>query len=516
MMSRLQSSLTRLITSLLSAATILSFLVACGSGGATTTTSGTVAPVSGATEVPAVGATASLEETAASTPGETVAVQPTGVPDISCTSSQKQLVWMVRNGPVENPWESNVVRPAFAKAHPEICLKILSINQDDIAVKREAMIASGEQLDVWSPNWGGNGFANDRARGLIADLTPLIQRDNFDTSVFNQDILKIYQSEGKTWGLPLLTTGSYIYYNMKLFDAAKEPYPTVDWDDTSWTWDKFIETAKKLTKNIDNINVAQYGASVGPINDNLESPPMLWGHFIWPDDAYTTGYAASGITVTDDASIKAYQAFHDTVYKDKVAPDSASVQALSQLGGTFQSGRVAMLMDGGWGHWTYKGLIDDPNGFCWGAAPLPMGSPDAKVRTIIFTDPWSITSKLKPEEQDMAWTFVKFLMSPEQAAAYTQATGTPPTQTALLADYYKQFEKCMKVDDMKKVFEGAFSHGRESSNHLMVRWDEINQIWTNNMSQIDNDPNADIKTILTTIEQQTNEALARIAAEKGQ
>ncbi len=49
----------------------------------------------------------------------------------------------------------------------------------------------------------------------------------------------------------------------------------------------------------------------------------------------------------------------------------------------------------------------------------------------------------------MAWEFVKFLVSPEQAAAYTEATGTPPTQTALLGDYYKQFEKCMKPEDMK-------------------------------------------------------------------
>ena len=38
-------------------------------------------------------------------------------------------------------------------------------------------------------------------------------------------MLKIYQSEGKTWGLPFLTTGSYVYYNKKLFDEAGVPYP---------------------------------------------------------------------------------------------------------------------------------------------------------------------------------------------------------------------------------------------------------------------------------------------------
>ena len=90
---------------------------------------------------------------------------------------------MVRNNPTENPWEVNTVRPAFAELNPEICLKITSVRQEDIAVKRQAMIAAGEPLHVWSPNWGGDGFQSDRVRGLLQDLTPLIEQDNFDTSV---------------------------------------------------------------------------------------------------------------------------------------------------------------------------------------------------------------------------------------------------------------------------------------------------------------------------------------------
>jgi len=441
-----------------------------------------------------------------------VTVKPTGVPDVTCQPDQKQVVWMVRNDPVENPWEANIVRPGFNKEHPEICLKILSLVQDDIAVKREAMIAAGEPLDVWSPNWGGDGFASDRARGLLADLTPLIQRDSFDTSLFVPSVFKIYESEGKIWGIPLLATGSYVYYNTKMFDDAKIPYPPTSWDDTSWTWDKYVETAKKLTHDVGDINKAVYGASYTFLN--LEGPPMLFGHFVWPDDAYSTGYADK-VTVTDPQSVKAFQAFHDLVYKDKVAPDPASNAALDQLGGAFQSGRMAMVMSGGWGHWSFKGLIDDPNGFCWRAAPMPMGSPDAKIRTVIYTDPWSITAKLKPEQQDLAWTFLKYLVSPASAASFTAATGTPPTQTALLADYYKQYAKCMKPEDMKQVFEGAFTHGRESSNHLMVRWDQLNQIWTNNLDPYWSDANGDTANVLKQIEDQTNAALQQIKTEKG-
>src|SRR5689334_10146532 len=280
----------------------------------------TAAPAAeAATAAPAAEApTAAAAEAPTAAPAAGAAPAPTAAIEFQqeAQAGQKVLVWMVRQGPVENPWERDVVLPAWQKAHPDIFVKVLNIRQEDIAVKREAMISAGEQLDVWSTNWGGDGFASDRARGLITDLTPLIDRDKYDLSDFIPDVLKIYQSEGKQWGIPFLTTGSYIYYNMKLFDDAKIPYPPTDWDDKSWTWDKFVQIAKQLTKNYDDPNTAVYGGRAQMIDDNLEAPPLMWGKFIWPQDAYTTGFADK-VTVTDDNSMKAFQAFHDLVYKDK-------------------------------------------------------------------------------------------------------------------------------------------------------------------------------------------------------
>ena len=96
--------------------------------------------------------------------------------------AQREIVWMARTNVVENPWEQDVAIPAFEAANPDITVQLLIVDQPDIAVKREAMIAAGEPLHVWSPNWGGNGFASDRVRGLLMDLTPLIERDGVDTS----------------------------------------------------------------------------------------------------------------------------------------------------------------------------------------------------------------------------------------------------------------------------------------------------------------------------------------------
>src|SRR5262245_19379128 len=425
----------------------LLIFAACGGGSAP--------PAAPAKEEPA------KEEPAAAEPA---AEEPTETPEAAAeepaaeepAAGAREIVWMVRTGPVENKWEQDVVLPAWEKENPDIKLNLLIIDQPDIAVKREAMIAAGEPLHVWSTNWGGDGFASDRSRGLITDLTPLIEKDNLDLSVFIPEVLKIYQSDGKIWGLPFLTTGSYVFYNMKLFDEAGIDYPTTDWEDKSWTWDKMLELAKQLTKNYDDPTSAQYGWVEN--RQNIEGPAMIFGKFPWPDDAYKTGFADS-INLSDPEIIDAYQKHHDLIFKEKVQPDDAATQALATLGGTFESGRVAMMQNGGWGWWVYSPVTPDvEGGFCWGVAPNPWGTPDATTRAVIYTDPWVITAGLQGQELDDAWSFVKFLVREDNARSYMKATNTPPTQKKLQEEWFSQF-KCMDPAKVKEVYQGAFAHG---------------------------------------------------------
>lgn len=424
--------------------------------------------------------------------------------------AQREIVWMVRTGPVENQWEQDVVIPAFAAAQPEIKINLLIIDQPEIAVKREAMIAAGEPLHVWSTNWGGDGFASDRARGLLTDLTPLIEKDGLDMSVFIPEVLAIYENEGKQWGLPFLTTGSYVFYNMDLFDAAGIEYPTTDWEDKSWTWDAQLDLAKQLTQNYDDPINATYGLIQN--RQNIEGPAMIFGQFPWPADAYDTGFADK-ITLNTPEVINAYQKHHDLIYVDKVSPDAAASGALDQLGGVFESGRTAMMENGGWGWWVYSPVKPDvEGGFCWGVAPIPWGSDNADTRAVIYTDPWVITRGLEGQDLEDAWTFVKFLVSEDQARAYMKATNTPPTQSKLQEEWFGQFE-CMAPDKVKEVYQGAFAHGLESSNHMMVRFDELDQIWGNALGAWINDPAADTAAVMAQLEVDLTDALQLIQAE---
>lgn len=440
----------------------------------------------------------------ASEPGQAAA------PSSAAAPAQREIVWMVRTSTTENPWEQDVVIPAFEAAQSDIKVNLLIIDQPEIAVKREAMIAAGEPLHVWSTNWGGDGFASDRSRGLITDLTPLIERDGVDMGVFIPEVLAIYNNEGKQWGLPFLTTGSYVFYNMDLFDAAGLDYPTTDWEDKSWTWDAQLDLAKQLTQNYDDPINATYGWIEN--RQNIEGPAMIFGQFPWPADAYDTGFADK-ITLDTPEVINAYQQHHDLIHVHNVQPDAAASEALNQLGGLFESGRVAMMENGGWGWWVYSKVTPDvEGGFCWGVAPIPWGSDDADTRAVIYTDPWVITRGLEGQDLEDAWTFVKFLISEDSARAYMKATNTPPTQSKLQEEWFGQFG-CMSPDKVKQVYQGAFAHGLESSNHLMVRWDELNQIWGNALSAWINDAEADTAAMMAQLEVDLTDALQRIQAE---
>lgn len=73
----------------------------------------------------------------------------------------------------------------------------------------------------------------------------------------------------------------------------------------------------------------------------------------------------------------------------------------------------------------------------------------------------------------------------------------------------------METEAVKDVYQGAFAHGLESSNHLLVHWDELNQIWSNSLSAYFLDPEGQAADVLPELEAELTDALQRIAEEEG-
>ena len=64
-------------------------------------------------------------------------------------------------------------------------------------------------------------------RDNLLDLAPLIKSQNFDLTKFDPALADFFNmgKNGATIGVPYATYPSFLYYNKKLFDEAKLPYP---------------------------------------------------------------------------------------------------------------------------------------------------------------------------------------------------------------------------------------------------------------------------------------------------
>jgi multiple sugar transport system substrate-binding protein len=117
----------------------------------------------------------------------------------------------------------------------------------------------------------------------------------------------------------------------------------------------------------------------------------------------------------------------------------------------------------------------------------------------------------KTDHPDEAWEFLKYLVSAEAQVDYMQVTGTPPVRISLAEDWYKQFPT-MSPEEVKELHLGALRHGRESPNHLLVRFDQLNQVVNAAVDPIVNNE-AKAADVLPDANAQLEEALQSIKAE---
>jgi multiple sugar transport system substrate-binding protein len=379
------------------------------------------------------------------------------------TGPQTEVIWYVRANDSEQKWEYNTIIPSFEAQNPNIRINLVVVSTTDFDTRMQTMLAANTPPDIWS-HWGPSGFQDYVKRGLVADLTPFIEKDKFDLSDFQPEVLDIYRVDGKLMGLPILSTGSFIFYNKDLFDQAGLAYPPSNWDDKTWTYDRFLTMCKALTRVTGDLATDVYGCNLALWPN--DAYPLMWGQDIFPDSAYQTGFADKSF-LNDPKVIAAFQAWQDIVWNLKYMPTPAAADAMGTTGDIFKTGKIAMTLTGGWGWWNYT----DIKNFNWGVAALPYGG-DGR-RDVLFTDPWMLSAKTAHPNE--AWTFLKFLTAPAQQKSWMDFTGAPPVRKSLAESWYRQFPG-MSPTDVKQVHLGALQYGRESPNHLLVKYDQIYQL----------------------------------------
>ena len=252
--------------------------------------------------------------------------------------------------------------------------------------------------------------------GQWLDLAPLVEKQKFDTSIFNEAQLKAQQDRtGAQVALPFGVYPSMIWYNKDLFDEAGLKYPPAKFgekyaDGSDWNMDKLRELALKLT-----VDKAGNDAT----SPDFDSKSIVqWGfdpQYGENDGRYNGALFGAGSFVGTDGKtaqipqpwLAEWKWYYDLMWKDHAAPTYKEQQSdVLSKGNTFQSGKIAMAFTHSWYLCCVKDSDNKPQTFFdFAAIPNYQGKITAKLHSDSFR---LFKSSKHPEE---AFTVLSYFLT---------------------------------------------------------------------------------------------------------
>ena len=297
---------------------------------------------------------------------------------------------------------------AFEQAHPGVTVygERTPASGDEYVQKLMVEQAADLTPDVI---FCGDNYAAFAGQGMLMDLRPYVKRDpSVKLSDYYPQLIRAFSSGNKLYALPRdIAPIGLVYYNKKLFDQAKLPYP-----DGAWRWDyqphpergsaDFLTVAQKLTRRAASGGDTVYGYSAGDNSWTMDN-------FIYSSGAAVVDnvFHPTKLLYSDPRVVNAIQLTQDLMDKYDVSP-SAIELASSGVGSheLFAQGRIAMYVSGIWEVPRFRTEI---SGFDWDIAPFPAG-PTGQRGVQTGWSGYGIAASSKHKQE--AWELVKYLAGP--------------------------------------------------------------------------------------------------------
>ena len=289
---------------------------------------------------------------------------------------------------------------AFEAENPGITVNaVYSGNYDDTRVRALSALNSGDpaQLAVM--------FSIDAydliEQGYIVPFDDLVSSDAEMEwmNSFYPALMANGQIEGQTWGIPFQRSTIVAYYNRDMFEAAG-----LDPDSPPTTWDEMIEMGQALT------NDETYGIMI---------PSTGYPYWMFQALAIQNGVelmSGDGLNTYFDAPevVEALEYWMSLSSEHGVMPEGTV--EWGTLRQAFLEGQTAMM----WHSTGNLTAVRNAAEFDFGVAELPanerLGSPTGGGNFYVFEE-------TTEEERAAALALIQFMTSPEQAAAWSIATG---------------------------------------------------------------------------------------------
>ncbi len=301
-------------------------------------------------------------------------------------------------------YEKEVISKAIDKFQDDTGISVEGIIiPTEYETKLTTMIASNDAPDVGylGPPTAYKWYED----GKLANIKELFQSD---TETVESDFVDgvIARKGDDIVGLMNNLESFALFYNKDAFaDAGVEAPPTKPED--AWTWDEFIEVAKKLTidnkgrnaldPDFDAKNIRQYGFNMDLWSGPLEALLLRNGTQYFPDMGDTTGIGTPEFNQT-------LQNVADLINVHHVMPSPTTAKSMPAPAVALQSKRYAMVLDGQW-------VCNDfakSNGLNYGIGIIPKMTSTTAVYSgalgVVFS------GSKHPKE---AWMLLKYITNPE-------------------------------------------------------------------------------------------------------
>lgn len=280
----------------------------------------------------------------------------------------------------------------FTDKFPNVELEFINVPGgygEGYADRLTTMIAGGVPPDIFIvPD---NDLPHYLENNLALDLSPYIERDNYDLGQFPQNAIDNYRYQGGLYGLPDNITTIGLFWNKTLFEEAGVEAPATSLDGREWDFQAYLETAQALTQR-DGDRTTIYGAA-----PNLDT--IGWVPWVWANGGEFTNAEVTELLIHEDPAIEAIQFLIDLMHQHGVAPrpDATTDTETSEI---FKTGRIAM-MD------TCVCRIADLrtiNSFEWDGAFRPAGN----TGHVDYLFAYPLLIHRDTQSPDAAWEALKF------------------------------------------------------------------------------------------------------------
>ncbi|HEY9611978.1 ABC transporter substrate-binding protein [Allocoleopsis sp.] len=247
--------------------------------------------------------------------------------------------------------------------------------------------------------------------GVLEPLNPYIDAQ-FDLTDFEPTLLKAFQLEERTYGLPKDFSTLALFYN-------KQAFQEVGINQAPQTWDELRDDSKKLTvdKNRDG-RKEQYGFGVAPeLSRQYFIMTAFGGRLI--DRQENAAFFTSG-------SLKGLQLVIEQYRKDQSSAQPSDVGA-STGSEMFGQGKAAMVLEG---TWAIPYLQETFPKLEFATAEVP--TVNGKKGTMAYTVAYVMNKKAKHKEA--AWQLIAYLTSKEGMKAWAKEGLALPTRKSVLAE----------------------------------------------------------------------------------